>query len=141
LLAVACICVATGGCATQNLAIPAQPIIKDVNIDVLPRGTMLPENPFAACVPRNRFVVCVSEEPIEFTRSDPQQVGTVNWHVQTGGWTLVGIDIKGSHRWQMSSNPRGIAASNTKDGRTYRYTITVTNGTDTLQWDPFIVND
>ena len=111
-----------------------------VSINVYPGGSPTPAG--WTCTTRGRYSLCLSEEPIDLTNdTDPV---TITWSLVAQGWTFVsnkGIKIRGGGWHEQEVTPTQYTAYNRKDRLIYKYQINVTNGTDTVAWDPFIWNN
>ncbi len=98
--------------------------------------------------------VTVTGDQISVDRDPLNLVGQgreveIMWILQTSGWqfTSAGIVIHnntngmfhGGHLAQQ--NTRFIWIDMNTGGLTYKYAINVTNGVNTLNWDPSILND
>ena len=80
----------------------------------------------------------------------PAHNQTIQWDIpqnQTGGWTFpaTGIAISGNTGQfhgpgVVQQGKRFIWQDNNTDNQTYKYTVSVTNGTSTLTLDPNIIN-
>ena len=125
------------GCAGQGVAPPSEH--RPVMVDVLPAGS--PCTPGWTCTVHGRFLIAVSEEPIKL-QDDPHPVN-VSWRISRDGWSFVrnnGVDIKRGPPTQHVSDKHYVAHFRATDGVVYKYWINLTNGTDTVTWDPTIMN-
>ena len=114
-----------------------------VDIQVL-ASSANPPTPAWQCGPASSaFKICVSEEPIVLTGESAARA--VPWHIRTSGWTFVagtGITLNNDPGWSVRpASPVNWVAKGQKNGNTIKYTISVTNGTETLTWDPRIINN
>jgi len=114
-----------------------------VDIQVV-ASTANPPTPAWQCGPASSaFKICVSEEPIVLTGESAARA--VPWHIRTSGWTFVagtGITLNNDPGWSVRpASPVNWVAKGQKNGNTIKYTISVTNGTETLTWDPRIINN
>jgi hypothetical protein len=115
-----------------------------VSITILAAGS--PPPPTWTCKTTGRYMMCVSEEPINL-ENDTSPV-KITWVIAaSAGWTFTS-DPRGIQVNQGQWNETGVTAteysatSTRKDGMLYKYNISVTNGTDPhpLRWDPTIWN-
>jgi hypothetical protein len=111
-------------------------------ITIVPSGTS--PLPAGVCTTQQNFLICVSEDPIDLTRTS--RPVTIIWDIASTstGWTFVknqGIKFKKGTWTITKSDAEYTATQKKKDGVIYKYTINVTNGTGTpLSWDPTIMN-
>ncbi len=111
-----------------------------VSIAVYSSGSSTPGG--WTCTTKGRFTICLSEDPIDLSH-DPDPV-TIPWTLVTQGWKFVhnkGIKIRGGGWHEQEVSDTQYTAWNRKDRQIYKYEINVTNGTDTVTWDPFIWNN
>ena len=111
-----------------------------VSIALYPGGSPTPGGWY--CTTKERWTICLSEDAIDLT-NDPDPV-YVPWSVITQGWKFVsnkGIKVKGGGWHERQVSDTQYTAWNKKDRKIYKYEINVTNGTDTVPWDPFIWNN
>jgi hypothetical protein len=103
-------------------------------------------------------VIWVNEDPVDLADVDAgngvdNPNASIDWKIATPGWKFTGNGIaieraggkftdKGNpggdrrhHRWQREKKE----ATSTPDHK-HKYTITVTDGTTTQSWDPWIIN-
>ena len=126
-----------GACATEGVA-PATDH-RPVSIDILPAGSPCPAQ--WTCMAQGRFMVAVDEEPIKI-RDEAHPV-KIMWKIVPQAWSFIrdkGIDIKNGPPSQQESEKVYLAHFRSRDGVIYKYSINLTNGTDTVTWDPTIVN-
>jgi hypothetical protein len=139
-LAVAVLGVLLGSCGEMG--------VKDfvdhppVTIVVLPKNSPCP--PAYTCASRNNYLIGVSEEPIDLTTVSSTD-NKLTWVIPNSpGWKFVtnkGIEFRKSH-WRVDDKyDTQYSAHATKDGVIYKYSISVTNGSDPpVTWDPSIMN-
>ena len=114
----------------------------DVKVTVQPQGTPPPSG--WKCGGGNAsYEICVDQEPI----TPPGANGTpvaIEWNLRDApGWSFDGSNgIVIELPWQVRCNPNGSTcnARHHKDGKRYKYTINLTNGTTPIPWDPTIQN-
>lgn len=89
--------------------------------------------------------VSVDRDPLDLRGSGPNV--EIQWHIATQGWTFPdnGIVISGNdgqfHDGHMAQQgTRYIWTDNNSGGKTYKYTVNVTNGSTPLSLDPSIIN-
>jgi hypothetical protein len=124
-------------CATQGIAPTTDH--RPVSIDILPAGSPCP--PQSTCSTQGRFMVVVDEEPIKI-RDEPHPV-KIMWKITPQPWSFVrdrGVDVKNGPASQQVSEKIYMVQFPTRDGVIYKYWINLTNGTDTVTWDPTIMN-
>jgi len=129
-------------CTTPPMLDGAAPTSSHTTVSIALYGVGAPTPGGWYCTTKGRWMICVSEDPIDLT-NDPDPI-YVPWSVITQGWKFVsnkGIKVKGGgwHEYQVSDTQ--YTAWNKKDRKIYKYEINVTNGTDTVTWDPFIWNN
>jgi hypothetical protein len=112
-----------------------------VSINIYPAGAPTPAG--WTCTTKGRYTLCLSEDPVDLT-NDTSPV-TIPWSLVANGWTFTnqGIKILRGGGWQETqvTPTQYTATSRSKNSTIYKYVITVTNGTDTVAWDPFIWNN
>jgi hypothetical protein len=127
------------GCALDKAITPTS-THPTVSINVYPSGASTPAG--WTCTTKGRYTICASEDPIDLTNdTDPV---TIPWALIAQGWTFTsnkGIKVKGGGWHEQEVTPTQYTAYNRKDRLIYKYEINVTNGTDTVTWDPFIWNN
>jgi hypothetical protein len=128
------------GCATDKPITPFS-THKTISINVYTGAASTPSG--WTCTGQGRYTICVDEDPIDLSQ-DTRPI-TIPWSLITQGWTFThnrGIQIRGGGWAEHEQSPtQYTAVSHAKDGKLYKYTISVTNGTDTVIWDPFIWNN
>jgi hypothetical protein len=118
------------GCTTvdkPNIAASTHPT---VSINVYSSGAATPAD--WICKTKGIYTICVNEEPIDLT-NDSEPV-TITWALVAPGWrfTSNGIEVKGGGWHEHLVTPTQYAAYNRKDKLYHKYSIAVTNGTDTV---------
>ena len=131
--------IVVSACATERITpLSTHPT---VSVNVYPAGSATPAG--WTCMTKDRYMLCVSEEPVDLT-NDTSPV-TIPWSLVANGWTFTnqGIKILRGGGWQETrvTPTQYTATSRSKNSTIYKYVITVTNGTDTVTWDPFIWNN
>jgi hypothetical protein len=127
------------GCATPT---PVTPVSThpSVSINVYPSGSSTPDG--WTCTTLHTHTLCASEDPIDLAR-DPDPV-TIQWMLGSEPWKFCenrGIQVAGGGWHEREVDATKYTAWNNKDKRIYKYKICATNGSVTLEWDPFIWNN
>jgi hypothetical protein len=135
---------AASGCAVgQGTAAVTRTMHEPVEIQVIAAGANPPSSTWKCGSASGAFKICVSDDPIDLTGAPPAR--SVPWRITTNGWTFVagtGIVLNDHPGWSIQpAAPTNWVAHGNKDGTTIKYTISVTNGTATLTWDPRIINN
>jgi hypothetical protein len=127
------------GCATDKGFTPMS-AHKTVSINISASGASTPAG--WTCTTKGRYTICVDDDPIDLSNeTDPV---TIPWSLITQGWKFThnkGIKVKGGGWHEEEVTDTQYTAWNRKDRLVYKYEISVTNGTDTVTWDPFIWNN
>ena len=137
-----CGLVAGGTVLAQGGGAPVKPTHGPVDIQVIATGEALPPAPWKCNDKPGAFTICVSEDPIKLTGEPPTRSSP--WHIKTKGWSFVagtGLTFD-MGAWSLHpASPTNWVARGQKDGTDTKYTISVTNGTTTVPWDPRIINN
>jgi hypothetical protein len=99
--------------------------------------------------PPASITIAVDQDPIALSGLGHGHGAHVHWDLDTPGWTFAanGISVaapagKFSDRGRSNQNRRHTwQRDQPADEKRYKYTVTVTNGSITVDLDPFIINN
>lgn len=145
---VAALCTLISACAPRLTDAPNLYVHKPdpVQVSILPVGST--PGPGLVCQTGAQYLLCLNQEPIDLSQ-DVQPYIQINWYITTSGWAFSrgsGIVVKtppGNFRTGGGATAQDYLAvsKSWQPHSSYRYTISVTDGTTTLTWDPWIAND